>query len=178
MITITRWVLAHKRFVTVFWVTITVARDEGALDAARPVAVENGIDLTAQLPARSLGMLGDATRLQQVVGNILGNALKFTPRGGHVQLTLLAEGERARLEVTDDGPGIPAEVQSRIFNLYFTTKEHGSGIGLATTFRVVQLHSGTIDFVSEPGKGTTFRLLFPGVVDYESEALTSATSTS
>jgi len=77
--------------------------------------------------------------------------------------------------VTDGGGGIPRELQDRIFNLYFTTKQQGTGIGLATTFRVVQLHSGTIDFVSEPGKGTTFRLRFPGMADYQGEASGAAT---
>jgi signal transduction histidine kinase len=87
-------------------------------------------------------------------------------------------GEECLLTIRDGGPGIAPEIQDRIFNLYFTTKEHGSGIGLATTFRVVQLHSGTIDFVSEQGKGTTFRLRFPGMMDYQGEAFTSATGTS
>jgi len=63
-----------------------------------------------------------------------------------------------------------------VFQLYFTTKETGSGIGLATTFRVVQLHNGTIDFTSEPGKGTTFRMRFPIMVDYQSATYTSATT--
>jgi signal transduction histidine kinase len=78
--------------------------------------------------------------------------------------------------VSDAGPGIAQEIQSRVFQLYFTTKESGSGIGLATTFRVVQLHNGTIDFTSEPGKGTTFRLRFPRMVDYQGEVFTSATT--
>jgi len=65
--------------------------------------------------------------------------------------------------ISDTGPGIPAEVQDKIFNLYFSTKENGSGIGLAMTFRVIQMHSGTIDFVSERGKGTSFRMRFPAL---------------
>jgi signal transduction histidine kinase len=69
------------------------------------------------------------------------------------------------------------EIQNRVFQLYFTTKEHGSGIGLATTFRVVQLHNGSIDFSSQPNEGTVFRLRFPRMADHEREALTSATAT-
>ena len=76
------------------------------------------------------------------------------------------------------GPEFLLEIQNRVFQLYFTTKANGSGIGLATTFRVVQLHNGTIDFTSEPGKGTTFRLRFPRMADHEGEMLTSATSAS
>ena len=87
------------------------------------------------------------------------------------------DGGQCQLTVTDAGAEASRwEIQSRVFQLYFTTKETGSGIGLATTFRVVQLHNGTIDFTSEPGKGTTFRLRFPRMVDYQGEAFTSATT--
>jgi len=97
--------------------------------------------------------------------------------GGKLAVRTERGGQECRLIIRDVGPGIAPEIQDRIFNLYFTTKEHGSGIGLATTFRVVQLHSGTIDFVSEQGKGTTFQLRFPGMMDYQGEALSSATGT-
>jgi signal transduction histidine kinase len=65
------------------------------------------------------------------------------------------------VEVRDAGPGIPPEVRDRIFNLYFTTKKTGSGIGLAMTYRVLQMHQGSIDFATELGSGTTFRLCLP-----------------
>jgi signal transduction histidine kinase len=67
----------------------------------------------------------------------------------------------AELRISDTGPGIPTELRDKVFRLYFTTKEQGSGIGLAMTFRIVQLHDGTIDFTSEPGKGTTFLIRLP-----------------
>jgi len=67
----------------------------------------------------------------------------------------------AELRISDTGPGIPTELRDKIFRLYFTTKEQGSGIGLAMSFRIVQLHDGTIDFTSEPGKGTTFLIRLP-----------------
>jgi len=63
--------------------------------------------------------------------------------------------------VSDTGCGIPPELKSKVFGLYFTTKPKGSGIGLAMTFRIVQLHDGTIDFTSEPGKGATFIIRIP-----------------
>lgn len=65
------------------------------------------------------------------------------------------------LSVSDQGNGIPEEVREKVFNLYFSTKQRGSGIGLAMAFRVVQLHGGTIEFTSETGKGTTFWFRFP-----------------
>lgn len=77
------------------------------------------------------------------------------------------EGDEAILFVSDTGPGIPPEVRDKIFNLYFSTKQKGSGIGLAMTFRIIQLHNATIDFTTEAGHGTTFRMRFPLVDDVE-----------
>ncbi|HEX6894873.1 MAG TPA: ATP-binding protein, partial [Bryobacteraceae bacterium] len=108
--------------------------------------------------------------------NIIKNGLESMTQGGTLTVRTAREGTECRLEIADSGCGIAPEHRDRIFNLYFTTKEKGSGIGLATTFRVVQLHGGTIDFVSEPGKGTTFRLRFPGMVDYRSEVFQSASN--
>ena len=121
---------------------------------------------------------GDPDLLKQAILNVVNNGLEAMKEGGTMVVRTEWGGEDCLLTIRDAGPGIAPEIQDRIFNLYFTTKEHGSGIGLATTFRVVQLHSGTIDFVSEQGKGTTFRLRFPGMMDYQGEAFTSATGTS
>jgi signal transduction histidine kinase len=121
---------------------------------------------------------GDPDLLKQAILNVVNNGLEAMQDGGKLAVHTEWGGDECLLTIRDAGPGIAPEIQDRIFNLYFTTKEHGSGIGLATTFRVVQLHSGTIDFVSEQGKGTTFRLRFPGMMDYQGEAFTSATGTS
>jgi signal transduction histidine kinase len=74
---------------------------------------------------------------------------------------MLSSPETCTLTITDTGPGIPLESREKIFQLYYTTKAHGSGIGLAMTFRAVQLHGGTIEIESEMGRGTTFRLTLP-----------------
>jgi PAS domain S-box-containing protein len=121
---------------------------------------------------------GDPDLLQQAILNVVNNGIEAMKDGGQLAVHTEWSGDECRLTIRDAGPGIAPEIQDRIFNLYFTTKQQGTGIGLATTFRVVQLHSGTIDFVSEQGKGTTFRLRFPGMMDYQGEALTSATGTS
>jgi PAS domain S-box-containing protein len=121
---------------------------------------------------------GDPDLLKQAILNVVNNGLEAMQDGGKLRVHTEWGGDECLLTIQDAGPGIAPEIQDRIFNLYFTTKEHGSGIGLATTFRVVQLHSGTIDFVSEQGKGTTFRLRFPGMMDHQGEAFTSATGTS
>jgi PAS domain S-box-containing protein len=125
-----------------------------------------------------LWLNGDPDLLKQAILNVVYNALEAMAEGGKLVIQTEWNADECQIRITDDGPGIPPEIQERIFNLYFTTKQQGSGIGLATAFRVVQLHSGTIDFVSEPGRGTTFRLRFPGMVDYHGEAHTSATGTS
>ena len=121
---------------------------------------------------------GDPDLLKQAILNVINNGLEAMQAGGTLITRTARDGDECLLTVRDAGPGIPLEIQNRVFQLYFTTKENGSGIGLATTFRVVQLHNGTIDFTSEPGKGTMFRLRFPRMIDHEREVLASATATS
>ncbi|HYP78055.1 MAG TPA: response regulator [Polyangiaceae bacterium] len=141
---------------------------DAALDAARPVAATNGVALEAELPDVPLNTLGDSTRLQQVVGNILGNALKFTPRGGHVNLTLVVEGEIARLEIADDGPGIAPEFLPVMFDRFKQADngthraQRGLGLGLAIVKHLVELHGGTVTAHSEGlGKGACFVVTLP-----------------
>ena len=82
------------------------------------------------------------------------------PQGGRLRIAATARpGRRLEVVFEDTGVGIPPEHLARIFDLYFTTKEHGSGIGLSLVYRTVQLHDGDIEVQSVPGRGTTFRLL-------------------
>jgi signal transduction histidine kinase len=78
-----------------------------------------------------------------------------------MQLGMRREGDNALLTIRDQGQGIPEDIRDKVFNLYFTTKKGGSGIGLAMAYRVVQLHHGSLEFHSAPGEGTTFYLRFP-----------------
>jgi signal transduction histidine kinase len=133
-------------------------RDVAALVSADADA--HGVQVETEL-ARPAPVGGDAEMLKQALLNIVMNGLEAMPSGGRLALRTATEGGQCSVLISDGGSGIPPEEREKIFNLYFTTKPNGTGIGLATTFRVVQLHSGTIDFVSEPGKGTTFRLRFP-----------------
>jgi signal transduction histidine kinase len=89
------------------------------------------------------------------------NGIEAMKNGGRLRLHAAEANNECLLTISDEGGGIPPDIREKIFNLYFSTKGKGSGIGLAMTFRVVQLHNGTIDFTSEPGSGTTFRLRFP-----------------
>ena len=83
------------------------------------------------------------------------------PGGGNLYVTTALRNGFLELSVRDEGVGIPAESREKIFNLYYTTKENGNGIGLATVFKVVQLHNGELHVDSEVGKGSTFILRFP-----------------
>jgi len=134
------------------------------------------VALKTILEPGQLWINGDPDLLKQAILNVINNGLEAMTDGGTLTTITASDGGQCQLTVCDAGPGIPNEIQGRVFQLYFTTKASGSGIGLATTFRVVQLHNGTIDFTSEPGKGTTFRLRFPRMVDYQGEVFTSATT--
>src|SRR5262249_48273248 len=89
------------------------------------------------------------------------NGVQAMPNGGTLRLATQREGDGALISVEDQGPGIPEEIRDRVFNLYFTTKKNGTGIGLAMAYRVVQLHHGSLDFTSVTGEGTTFSLRIP-----------------
>lgn len=104
---------------------------------------------------------GDRDLLKQCILNVVMNGLEATRPGGQMQLSVERISNEFVVNVRDEGCGIPPEIHDKIFNLYFTTKPTGTGIGLAIAYRVVQLHSGTITFESEPDKGAWFRLRFP-----------------
>lgn len=116
--------------------------------------------------AEPMWIRGDADMLKQALLNLVTNALEAMKDGGNLNLRVIRAGNLVTLEVADDGPGIPPDLRAKVFQLYFTTKTKGSGIGLAMTYRAVQLHNGTIDFVSEDGRGTTFRLQFPALAGH------------
>lgn len=130
-------------------------------ELARPQAQAVGVTMSAGLGAPGAVIAADGDLLKQAALNIVVNAIDAMPNGGELRFETSIEGEEAEIRISDSGPGIPPEKRDKIFQLYFTTKKRGSGIGLAMTFRIVQLHNGRIDFSSEPGKGTTFVLRFP-----------------
>jgi len=106
----------------------------------------------------------DPTRIRQVVTNLLSNALKFTPPGGEVTLTLKAESDRAVIRVSDTGPGIPADEIAYVYDRFFRGRDvraGGSGIGLTVARELVRAHGGDIHVTSEPGKGTAFAVSLP-----------------
>jgi PAS domain S-box-containing protein len=131
------------------------------LDAARPSIAKVNVELRADMSSDCPPVLVDHQLIHQAILNLLINASEFTDSGGRITLGLRRAGEFAEIAVEDSGRGIPAGDQKKIFQLFFTTRPGGTGIGLANTFRFVQLHNGRIEFESETGRGTTFRVKLP-----------------
>src|SRR6266699_2911949 len=131
------------------------------LEIAKPQLEKSNIQIAQLLPIDVPEVYVDRALLKQAVLNLVLNASEAMPNGGQLRLVLSRRGAMAEITVGDTGKGIPPENQQKIFQLFFTTRPGGSGIGLASTFRIVQLHNGSIDFTSEVGRGTTFRIELP-----------------
>ncbi|HXE33807.1 MAG TPA: ATP-binding protein [Verrucomicrobiae bacterium] len=131
------------------------------LEIAQPQMQKANIQVAQLLPIDVPEVYVDRALLKQAVLNLVLNAGESMPSGGQLRLMLSRRGEMAEISVGDTGKGIPPENRQKIFQLFFTTRPGGSGIGLASTFRIVQLLNGSIDFTTEVGKGTTFRIELP-----------------
>jgi signal transduction histidine kinase len=123
--------------------------------------IHTSLAVDAELPPVPM----DERLVHQAMVNLLSNALQSVPKGGHVRLSgqLATENGRrvARIEVADDGPGIPEELTARLFEPFFTTKATGSGLGLAVVKRIVDGHRGEVGVRTSPGQGTTFIVDLP-----------------
>ena len=131
------------------------------MEVARPELELTNVQVAQLIPIGIPEVFVDRALLKQAILNLVLNAVEAMPTGGMLQLTLSRRGEMAEITVGDTGKGIPPELRQKVFQLFFTTRPGGSGIGLASTFRIVQLHNGSIDFTSEVGHGTTFRIELP-----------------
>ena len=135
---------------------------DNVLDTVRPEAERAGVTVHAGCTEPSLFVEGDAAQLRDVFLNLAQNAIQAMPKGGRLSISCAPlPGRRVRVRVEDTGVGIPPENLERIFELYFTTKERGSGMGLALVFRSVQIHNGTVDVESTVGVGTAFVVVLP-----------------
>jgi signal transduction histidine kinase len=129
-----------------------------ALDALRPLAEAKGLHVHLDVPPGDARARCDRTRVLQVLGNLLGNAVKFTPAGGHVTLGGEARGAEVVLRVSDTGTGISPEALPHIFDRYWQARDaasRGTGLGLAIAKGLVEAHGGTVHAESTPGEGTT-----------------------
>jgi len=133
--------------------------------AAAPKAEEGGVELELDVE-RTPWIEGDPDRLGQALDNLISNALKFTPPGGHVEVSLRNLGERARIDVRDTGLGMAEDDRAQAFDRFFrasATRDYAPGVGLGLTIvkTIVEGHGGTIDVKSSEGVGTTFAIELP-----------------
>ena len=149
---------------------------ESAVEQAQPAARRRGIQLELELPGHPLRIRHDPQRIGQVVSNLVGNALKFTPRGGRVSVAVRAAdggagdgaaGDGARIVVTDTGVGIDTAELPRIFDRFYRgsraneARGSGSGLGLAIVKSIVDMHAGRVSVESLVGRGSTFTVTLP-----------------
>ena len=138
-----------------------------AVEQAQVSAVRRGIDLTTELPDAPLVTRHDPQRLGQVLINLIGNALKFTPRGGSVRVTLVSHLRGARIQVSDTGVGIGTNELPHVFERFYRgsganeARSSGSGLGLAIVRSIVEMHNGRVMVESRVGSGTTFTVTLP-----------------
>jgi signal transduction histidine kinase len=128
------------------------------------LAAEKEMEVRAGIGADLPAAWADRERIHQVLSNLVGNAVKFTPQGGRVLVTAMAEDGEARVSVADTGPGIPPEHLPHVFDRFWqarSTRRAGAGLGLAIARGIVEAHGGVIGVQSEPGRGTTFHFTLP-----------------
>jgi len=139
-----------------------IARDVAAL--VEPDAARRSIAVHFSSKPECVPLWGDPDLLRQALLNLAVNALDAMPQGGSLSFDVELRAPDVRLTVADTGVGIPEAQRDKIFQLYFTTKQNGSGLGLAMVYRAVQFHGGSIEVESEPGRGTRFRITLPALV--------------
>jgi signal transduction histidine kinase len=150
---------------------------EDGVQLAEPDASRHGVTIVSELPSRPLMVKVDTDFIKQAILNVVLNGIQAMPEGGKLTVSARSEDDMVVTEIRDQGSGIPADAQDKIFELYFTTKKEGTGIGLAQTYQILQWHYGSVDFESVLGQGTTFRLRLP-LVQSRSNTLQEAATRS
>lgn len=134
------------------------------LDSMRPQATEKRIELLIRLTEEDPCVICDPDRISQVLSNLVGNSIKFTPEGGRIEVTSAVEGDQLRFSVSDTGPGLTCEQLEHVFERYWqaeATAQKGAGLGLAISQAIIRAHRGTIWAESEPGRGSVFSFKIP-----------------
>jgi signal transduction histidine kinase len=134
---------------------------EEVASLAAPEADQHAVAIVRSLPDSPLPVKADLDFMKQAFLNVVINGVQAMSEGGQLTINARREEGMVVVEIQDTGSGIPREAQEKIFELYFTTKKGGSGIGLAQTYQVMQWHYGSVDFETTEGKGTKFRLCLP-----------------
>ncbi len=134
---------------------------EDVIMLATPDTEQHGVTVKRSLGTEPLGVRVDPDRMKEAFLNVIINGMQAMPNGGTLSISARRDEESVVTEIRDQGIGIPHDLQEKIFELYFTTRKGGSGIGLAQTYQALQWHYGSIDFETVEGQGTTFRLRLP-----------------
>jgi signal transduction histidine kinase len=147
---------------------------EHAIERMQLLSQEKGVEFAARVPPDICRLSLDQRRITQVLDNLLGNALKFTPSGGKITLEVNILENEVQFSIADTGPGIPGEALSRIFDPYWQVQETrtGMGLGLFIAKTIIQGHGGRIWVESSPGRGTTFRFTLPSIGKQDAAAET------
>ena len=134
---------------------------EDVAQLAAPDAEQHGVTIERHMPDFRLPVKVDTDLMRQAILNVVINGVQAMPQGGLLTISAGRENGIVVAEVQDEGNGIPKEMHDKIFELYFTTKKEGSGIGLAQTYQILQWHYGSVDFESAEAQGTVFRFQIP-----------------
>jgi signal transduction histidine kinase len=118
-----------------------------------------------RLASDLLPLRADREMISEALANVITNAMQAMPEGGALTLSTRSDGSNVEIEIADEGVGIPKEKLDRIFDLYYTTKPSGNGLGLPFAMRAIELNHGKMEFTSEPGKGTVCTIRLPIPVD-------------
>jgi len=128
---------------------------------AAPDAEARGVTIERSMADEPLLVKADLDLMKQALLNVVLNGVQAMPDGGPLTITAHRDGNAAVAEIRDRGIGIAEDMHEKIFELYFTTKKEGNGIGLAQTYQILQWHYGSVEFESMEGEGTTFRFRIP-----------------
>jgi len=137
-------------------------------DTFHPRAAERGVELSVEAERGNGTGVFDPEKMRRVLDNLVGNALKFTPKGGRVTVRFHREEDRLRCCVVDTGRGMDEETLGKIFDRFYTSNRgggnpQGTGLGLHIVQRILELHGGAIEVESEPDKGSSFRFFIPAI---------------
>jgi signal transduction histidine kinase len=134
---------------------------EDVCQLAAPDGEQHGVTIERHMPDQKLPIKVDVDLMKQAFLNVVINGVQAMPQGGTLTISARGENGVAVAEIQDQGSGIPKEMHDKVFELYFTTKKEGSGIGLAQTYQILQWHYGSVDFESAETTGTIFRFQIP-----------------
>jgi signal transduction histidine kinase len=137
-----------------------------SIDSMEGSIVEKELNISVDVPEKMEKVFGDPTRLRQLIDNLLGNAIRYTPRNGEIRISMQSETDQVIMQFQDSGPGIPPSDQPYIFDKFYRASNidqdvPGSGLGLAIVKTIVENHEGRVWVDSTLGQGSTFTVVLP-----------------